>query len=148
MLVAFETFVERANSARTTDELVKEFLATVRQHGLDRMIFCLQTAHDHIDMQPGVGVIQNYPEDQVCRRGGPALATVERSEGHTGKRWPHFRLDYPGSREEGRVMSRTKSGGSEHMAGHGSKFGRKKEAAIAALLSQRNHEEAAQAAGV
>jgi DNA-binding CsgD family transcriptional regulator len=63
MLVAFETFVERANRARTTDELVKEFLATVKQHGLDRMIFCLQTAHDHIDMKPGVGVIQNYPED-------------------------------------------------------------------------------------
>ena len=34
------------------------------------------------------------------------------------------------------------------MAGHGSKFGRKKEAAITALLSQRNHEEAARAAGV
>jgi uncharacterized protein (DUF1501 family) len=34
------------------------------------------------------------------------------------------------------------------MAGHGSKFGRKKEAAIAGLLSQRNQEEAAQAAGV
>jgi DNA-binding CsgD family transcriptional regulator len=63
MLVPFETFVERTNGARTTDELVKEFLATVRQHGLDRMIFCLQTAHDHINMQPGVGVIQNYPED-------------------------------------------------------------------------------------
>ncbi len=63
MLVAFETFVERANRARTTDELVKEFLGTVGQHGLDRMIFCLQTAHDHIDMKPGVGVIQNYPED-------------------------------------------------------------------------------------
>ena len=45
-------------------------------------------------------------------------------------------------------MSRTNSGGSEQMAGHGSKFGRKKEAAIAALLSQRNHEEAAHAAGV
>ena len=63
MLVSFETFVERTNRVRTTDELVKEFLDTVRQHGLDRMIFCLQTAHDHIDMQPGVGVIQNYPED-------------------------------------------------------------------------------------
>src|ERR1035437_7697854 len=34
------------------------------------------------------------------------------------------------------------------MVGHGSKFGRKKEAAITALLSQRNHEEAARAAGV
>ena len=61
MLVSFETFVEKANRARTTDELVTEFLATVKQHGLDRMIFCLQTAHDHIDMKPGVGVIQNYP---------------------------------------------------------------------------------------
>jgi hypothetical protein len=34
------------------------------------------------------------------------------------------------------------------MTGHGSKFGGKMEAAIAALLSQRNHEEAAVAAGV
>ncbi len=63
MLVSFETFVERTNRVQTTDELVKEFLDTVRQHGLDRMIFCLQTAHDHVDMKPGVGVIQNYPED-------------------------------------------------------------------------------------
>lgn len=34
------------------------------------------------------------------------------------------------------------------MAGHGSKFGRKKEAAVAALLTQRNLEEAAHAAGI
>jgi hypothetical protein len=34
------------------------------------------------------------------------------------------------------------------MAGHGSKLGSKMEAAIAALLSQRNHEEAARAADV
>jgi hypothetical protein len=34
------------------------------------------------------------------------------------------------------------------MAGHGSKFGHKKEAAIAALLSQRNQEEAARTSGV
>src|ERR1035437_3154079 len=34
------------------------------------------------------------------------------------------------------------------MAGHGEKFGRKKEEAIAALLSQRNLEEAARTAGV
>lgn len=34
------------------------------------------------------------------------------------------------------------------MVGHGSKFDRRKEATIAALLSQRNHEEAARAAGV
>jgi len=63
MLVSFETFVEKANRARTTDDLVTEFPGTVKQHGLDRMIFCLQTTHEHIDMKPGVGVIQNYPED-------------------------------------------------------------------------------------
>jgi hypothetical protein len=34
------------------------------------------------------------------------------------------------------------------MVGHGSKFGRKKEAAIAALLTQRNLEEAARVAGI
>jgi hypothetical protein len=32
--------------------------------------------------------------------------------------------------------------------GHGTKFGRKKEAAIAALLTQKNHEEAARAVGI
>lgn len=63
MLVPFETFVEKSNRARTTDELVKEFLATVGQHGLDRMVFCLQTKHMGIDLEPGFGVIQNYPED-------------------------------------------------------------------------------------
>ena len=34
------------------------------------------------------------------------------------------------------------------MRGHGTKFGRKKEEAIAALLTQRNAEEAARAAGI
>ena len=34
------------------------------------------------------------------------------------------------------------------MAGHGEKFGRKKEEAIAALLTQRNIEEAARTAGI
>jgi hypothetical protein len=34
------------------------------------------------------------------------------------------------------------------MKGHGSKFGRKKEAAIAALLTERNHAEAARSVGI
>jgi len=34
------------------------------------------------------------------------------------------------------------------MTGHGSKFGRKQEEAIAALLSQRNLEDAARVAGI
>jgi hypothetical protein len=46
------------------------------------------------------------------------------------------------------MTTEPKNSGSERVAGHGSKFGQKKEAAIAALLSQRNHEEAARASGV
>ena len=38
--------------------------------------------------------------------------------------------------------------GEKYMRGHGSKFGRKKEAAIAALLSNRTLDEAAREAGV
>jgi hypothetical protein len=34
------------------------------------------------------------------------------------------------------------------MKGHGTKFGRKKEAAIAALLTEKNHAEAARVAGI
>jgi hypothetical protein len=62
-VVRFEEFVERANRARNTEELVTEFLNTVKQHGLDRMVFCLQTRHRHLDVEPGFGVLQNYPED-------------------------------------------------------------------------------------
>lgn len=39
-------------------------------------------------------------------------------------------------------------GGVSPISGHGAKFDRKKEAAIAALLTQRNLEEAARAAGI
>jgi|HubBroStandDraft_4_1064222.scaffolds.fasta_scaffold22150_2 hypothetical protein len=46
------------------------------------------------------------------------------------------------------MTSQTKSGEKEPRTGHGSKFGGKMEAAIAALLSQRNQEEAAKTAGV
>jgi hypothetical protein len=36
----------------------------------------------------------------------------------------------------------------EQMTGHGTKFGRKQEQAIAALLTQRNLDEAAKVAGI
>jgi hypothetical protein len=50
----------------------------------------------------------------------------------------------------GGVKGRMKnaSDGDSPIAGHGSKFGRKKEVAIEALLTQRNLEEAARAAGI
>lgn len=63
MPAAFEEFVEEANRACSTDELVLTFLNTVGRYGFDKMIFCLQTDHKHLDMKAGVGVIQNYPAD-------------------------------------------------------------------------------------
>ena len=94
MLVSFETFVEKANRARTTDELVTEFFGTVRQHGLDRMIFCLQTNHDHIKMKPGVGVIQNYPEDSMkhyFEKGYEATGTARPAVGNDARPIRNFR---------------------------------------------------------
>src|SRR5438132_12035520 len=46
------------------------------------------------------------------------------------------------------AAEKQRDAGAGTMAGHGSKYGRKMEAAIAALLSQRNHEEAARESGV
>jgi len=43
---------------------------------------------------------------------------------------------------------RADSGREIQVVGHGAKFGRKKEEAIAALLTQRNIEEAARTAGI
>jgi transposase-like protein len=45
-------------------------------------------------------------------------------------------------------MKRTTKKAASRKVGHGSKFGRKKEEAIAALLTQRNVEEAARTAGI
>jgi hypothetical protein len=74
-----------------------------------------------------------------------SAATAGRAAGHPGRQWAHFRLLSRGAPKEGRKTSRTKSGEPEPMTmtGHGFKFGRKMEAAIAALLSQRSREEAA-----
>jgi len=63
MLIPFETFIEKANYAKSTTELVTTFLDKVGQHGFDRMILCLLTDHSHIGFEAGVGVIQNYPQD-------------------------------------------------------------------------------------
>lgn len=63
MEIPFEAFIDKSNQVTTVDELVALFLKTTSQHGLDRMIFCLQTDHADIGLKAGVGIIQNYPED-------------------------------------------------------------------------------------
>lgn len=63
MPVAYEEFVENANQSTTVDGLVDVFLTKVKEHGLDKMIFCLLTDHKQIGLEAGVGHLRNYPDD-------------------------------------------------------------------------------------
>jgi len=63
MAISFEEYLDRINKARSVDELLQVFLETVRQHGYDRMIFCLLSDHKQIGLTAGVGHLQNYPAD-------------------------------------------------------------------------------------
>lgn len=60
------------------------------------------------------------------------------------------KIESDGTKSHGLKEEAIKGGSlrKEHMVGHGSKFGRRKEAAIAALLSCRTLEEAARTAGI
>ena len=63
MAISFEEYVDRINKARSVDELLQVFLETVKQHGYDRMIFCLLSDHKQIGLTAGVGHLRNYPDD-------------------------------------------------------------------------------------
>jgi DNA-binding CsgD family transcriptional regulator len=63
MAISFEEYMEKANMARTVDELLQVFLDTVMQHGYDKMIFCLLSDHKQIGLPAGVGHLRNYPAD-------------------------------------------------------------------------------------
>jgi DNA-binding CsgD family transcriptional regulator len=61
--ICFEDYVDRANAAKSVEALFKVFVDTVKQHGIDRAIFSLQTEHDDIDAPATLGLIHNYPRD-------------------------------------------------------------------------------------
>jgi DNA-binding CsgD family transcriptional regulator len=63
MAISFEDYMEKANQARSVDELLQVFLETVKQHGYDKMIFCLLSDHKRIGLAAGVGHLRNYPAD-------------------------------------------------------------------------------------
>jgi DNA-binding CsgD family transcriptional regulator len=63
MAISFEEYVEKANKARTVEELLQVFLEAVGQHGYDKMIFCLLSDHKQIGLSAGVGHLRNYPPD-------------------------------------------------------------------------------------
>ena len=59
----FEDYVEKANRARTVEELFQVFVDTVKLYGFDRAIFSLATEHADLDVQAKLGLIHNYPKD-------------------------------------------------------------------------------------
>ena len=61
--VSYEEFIERANRAKNEEELVTTLLDTVKQHGMDKVIFCLLSDHQKIGLSAGVGYLRNYPKD-------------------------------------------------------------------------------------
>ena len=63
MAISFEDFVHKANEARSVDDLLQVFLDVVKQHGYDKMIFCLLSDHKQIGLSAGVGHLRNYPAD-------------------------------------------------------------------------------------
>ena len=63
MKISFEEYVVKANKAGSVDDLLQVFLDAVRQHGYDRMIFCLLSDHKQIGLSAGVGHLRNYPAD-------------------------------------------------------------------------------------
>lgn len=63
MLIPFEEYIERANRAKTDEELVSVFLDTVGRHGYDRMTFCLFSEHEQIGLKAGAHHLRNYPQD-------------------------------------------------------------------------------------
>lgn len=62
-LTTFETYLEKANTARTKEELFKIYSDVVRQHGLDRVLLCLATDHRDIGETAGMKFMHNYPQD-------------------------------------------------------------------------------------
>lgn len=63
MIRSFEDYVEKAAAVKSESELFTVYLDAVKNHGLDRALFCIATDHYDIDQKPGVGVIHNYPGD-------------------------------------------------------------------------------------
>lgn len=59
----FEDFVEKVNSAKTDEELLNHFIASIKRHGLDRMILCFDTDHPHLGISAGTSVIDNISAD-------------------------------------------------------------------------------------
>lgn len=61
----FEEYLEKANRAKTPNELFDVFRGTVQQHGFDKVLFALITDHKDIGLNAGIGVMENYPEDWI-----------------------------------------------------------------------------------
>ncbi len=77
MLIPFEEYIQKANRAKTDEELVSVFLETVKQHGYDRMTFCLFNDHNHIGVKAGAHQLRNYPQDWMAYYFSKDFASID-----------------------------------------------------------------------
>jgi DNA-binding CsgD family transcriptional regulator len=61
--ISFEGYLDKANAARSKEELFQVYSRTVAQHGLNRVLLCLATDHQDIGESAGMGFMHNYPGD-------------------------------------------------------------------------------------
>lgn len=59
----FETYIEKANSSKTKEELFQVYSRAVAGHGLDRVMLCLVSDHSDIGESSGMKFMHNYPRD-------------------------------------------------------------------------------------
>ncbi|MBU0859789.1 MAG: LuxR family transcriptional regulator [Alphaproteobacteria bacterium] len=76
-LLNFESYLEKANRAKTKEELFNIYSATVLQHGLDKVLLCLATDHRDIGEDAGMKFMHNYPQDWMSYYFEKELNTID-----------------------------------------------------------------------
>jgi len=59
----FVEFIEKTNQSKTVEQLFGIYQDAVAEHGLDKVIFALETDHRDLDLRTGHGIHHSYPMD-------------------------------------------------------------------------------------
>jgi hypothetical protein len=61
-----DRFIEVANEAKSSQEVVRLFGAALQDYGYDRFCYCLITDHPSLGLEARHGVVHSYPEDWMA----------------------------------------------------------------------------------
>ncbi len=64
--LTIESFIEEANSAKSTQEVARLFGEILKDYGYDRFCYSLLTDHPSLGLNAGHGIVANYPEDWMA----------------------------------------------------------------------------------